>query len=201
MDFFAPPVEALIEQFARLPGIGPKTAQRLAFYILDRPREEAEEFAHALIRAKESVFTCRECQNLTDSEVCSICRDKTRDHGIICVVADPRDVVSFERTREYRGVYHVLHGTISPLNQIGPDDIKIRELLHRVGEEEVGEVILATNPDTEGEATAMYLARLLKPFAVKVTRLAYGIPVGSHLEYIDEVTLLRALDGRKELSE
>ena len=202
MEFFAPPVEALIEQFARLPGIGPKTAQRLAFHILDRPREEAEEFARALTQAKESVFTCRICQNLTDGEVCAICRDQSRDHRVICVVADPRDVVSFERTREYHGVYHVLHGTISPLNQIGPDDIKIRELLQRVGgEEEVEEIILATNPDTEGEATAMYLARLLKPFPVRVTRLAYGIPVGSHLEYIDEVTLLRALDGRKELNE
>lgn len=199
MKFFAPPVERLIEEFARLPGIGKKTAQRLAFHVLDMPKEDAQRFADAITQAKSKVFTCKICQNLTDTETCSICSNPNRDPGIICVVADPRDVLAFERAREYTGLYHVLHGVISPMNHIGPDDIRIRELLQRVADTDVREVIIATNPDTEGEATAMYLARLLKPFGVPVTRLAYGIPVGGHLEYIDEVTLMRALEGRRAL--
>ena len=199
MKFFAPPVERLIEEFARLPGIGQKTAQRLAFHVLDMSKEDAQRFADAIVQAKSTVFTCKVCQNLTDSEICPICSNPNRDPGVICVVADPRDVLAFERIREYNGLYHVLHGVISPMNHIGPDDIRIRELLQRVADTDVREVIIATNPDTEGEATAMYLARLLKPFGVAVTRLAYGIPVGGHLEYIDEVTLMRALEGRREI--
>lgn len=199
MQFFAPPVERLIEEFAKLPGIGQKTAQRLAFHVLNLPKEEAERFADAIVQAKQQVFTCKICQNLTDSEICPICSNPTRDHSVICVVADPRDVIAFERTREFHGLYHVLHGTLSPLNHVGPDDIRIRELLNRVAEEDVREVIIATNPDTEGEATAMYISRLLRPFEITVTRLAYGIPVGGHLEYIDEVTLMRALEGRREI--
>lgn len=199
MKFFAPPVERLIEEFARLPGIGQKTAQRLAFHVLDMSKEDVQRFADAITQAKSTVFTCKVCQNLTDSEICPICSNPNRDPGVICVVADPRDVLAFERTREYNGLYHVLHGVISPMNHIGPDDIRIRELLQRVADTDVREVIIATNPDTEGEATAMYLARLLKPFGVAVTRLAYGIPVGGHLEYIDEVTLMRALEGRREI--
>lgn len=200
MDYFAPPVERLIEEFARLPGIGQKTAQRLAFHVLNLPREDAERFADAIRNAKEQIFTCKRCQNLSDSELCAICANKARDQKTICVVADPRDVISFERTREYKGLYHVLHGTLSPMGHIGPDDIRIRELVQRVAEEDTQEVILATNPDTEGEATAMYIARLLQPFQIRVTRLAYGIPVGGHLEFVDEVTLTRALEGRQDIS-
>ena len=199
MELFAPPVERLIEEFAKLPGIGQKTAQRLAFHVLDLPKEDAERFADAIREAKAKTFTCRRCQNLTDSEICPICSDKTRNQKVICVVAEPRDVIAMERSREYTGVYHVLHGVISPLNHVGPDDIRIRELLARLQDGSVQEVIMATNPDTEGEATAMYLSRLLRPIGVKVTRLAYGIPVGSQLEYADEVTLLRALEGRREM--
>ena len=187
------------EQFARLPGIGSKTAQRLAFQVLSMPQEQAQEFADAILDAKRSIHTCPVCQNLTDEEMCPICADETRDHSTICVVAEPRDVIAMERSREYTGVYHVLHGVISPLNHVGPDDIRIRELLARLQDGSVQEVIMATNPDTEGEATAMYLSRLLRPIGVKVTRLAYGIPVGSQLEYADEVTLLRALEGRREM--
>ena len=189
----------LTEQFAKLPGIGGKTAQRLAFYLLSQPQEEAEEFADALLEARRSVHLCPVCQNLTDRDICPICEDEERDHGLVCVVAEPKDVVAMERAREYHGVYHVLHGVISPLNQVGPDDLRIRELLERVGKGGVREVIMATNPDTEGEATAMYLSRLLRPLEVRVTRLAYGIPVGSQLEYADEVTLLRALEGRRAI--
>ena len=192
-------MERLTEQFARLPGIGGKTAQRLAFYMLSRSDEEAQAFADAIVDAKKTVRLCPVCQNLTDRELCDICADTERDHGKICVVAEPKDVVAMERAREYDGVYHVLHGVISPLNHVGPDDIRIRELLARVGEGGVEEIIMATNPDTEGEATAMYISRLLRPVGVKVTRLAYGIPVGSQLEYADEVTLLRALEGRREI--
>ncbi len=199
MDYFTPPVERLIEAFARLPGIGQKTAQKLAFHVLDLPKEEAEGFAEAIREAKAKTFSCRRCQNLTDSEICQICSDNKRDQKTICVVAEPRDVIAFERTKEYKGLYHVLHGTISPMNHIGPDDIRIRELVRRVSEEDTGEVILATNPDTEGEATAMYISRLLQPFGIKITRLAYGIPVGGHLEFVDEVTLTRALEGRKSI--
>ena len=199
MKFFAPSEENLIDEFAKLPGIGRKSAQRLAFHVLNLPKEQAQSFANAIIKAKETVHTCPKCQNLTDQELCPICANPARDSTIICVVADPKDVIAFEKTREYKGLYHVLHGTISPLNHIGPDDIRIRELLHRVAEEEIQEVIIATNPDTEGEATAMYIARLLRPFSIRVTRLAYGIPVGGHLEYIDEVTLMRALEGRQDI--
>ena len=167
--------------------------------MLSLPDEDAQEFADAILEAKRTVHTCPECQNLTDRELCPICDDDTRDHGIICVVADPKDVIAMERSREYRGVYHVLHGVISPLNHVTQDDIKIKELLTRVGRGTVREVIMATNPDTEGEATAMYISRLLRPMEVKVTRLAYGVPVGSQLEYADEVTLSRALEGRQEM--
>ena len=198
MELFAPPVERLIEEFAKLPGIGQKTAQRLAFHVLDLPKEDAERFADAIREAKAKTFTCKRCQNLTDSEICPICSDKTRNQKVICVVAEPRDVIAFERTKEYKGLYHVLHGTLSPMGHVGPDDIRIRELVKRVAEEETEEVILATNPDTEGEATAMYISRPLQ-FGIKITRLAYGIPVGGHLEFVDEVTLTRALEGRKEL--
>lgn len=197
MDYFAPPVERLIEEFARLPGIGQKSAQRLAFHVLDMPKEDAERFASAIREAKEKTFTCKRCQNLTDSEECPICADKSRDQKTICVVADPRDVIAFERTKEYRGLYHVLHGTLSPMGHVGPDDIRIRELMARLSG--VHEVILATNPDIEGEATAAYIARLLKPFTdIKVTRIAHGVPIGGDLEYTDEVTLSRAIRGRTE---
>lgn len=197
--YFPAALERLTEEFAKLPGIGNKTAQRLAFYVLSLPEEEAQAFADAITEAKKTVRTCPVCQNLTDSELCAICDDERRDHGTICVVAEPRDVIAMERAREYNGVYHVLHGVISPLNHMGPDDIRIRELLARVAQGGVNEIIMATNPDTEGEATAMYISRLLRPMEVKVTRLAYGIPVGSQLEYADEVTLLRALEGRREI--
>lgn len=189
-------LERLSEQFSKLPGIGTKTARRLAFFVLSMEEEEARAFADAILEARRSVHTCPRCQNLTDMELCPICSDDTRDNGTICVVADPKDVTAMEKAREYHGGYHVLHGVISPLGNVGPEDLKIRELLQRVADEDVKEVIMATNPDTEGEATAMYLSRLLRPFGVKVTRLAYGIPVGGQLEYADEVTLARALEGR-----
>lgn len=197
MQFFPAALQNLTDQFARLPGIGGKTAQRLAFHVLELPLEEAQAFADAILEAKASVHTCPSCQNLTDRELCPICSDEGRDHGVICVVADPKDVIAMERSREFKGVYHVLHGVISPLNRITQDDIKIRELMLRVGAGDVREVIMATNPDTEGEATAMYISRLLRPMEIKVTRLAYGVPVGSQLEYADEVTLSRALEGRQ----
>ena len=199
MRAFPAALERLSEQFARLPGIGGKTAQRLAFYMLSLPEEEAQSFADAIIDAKKTVRLCPVCQNLTDQELCAICADDERDHSEICVVAEPKDVIAMERAREYHGVYHVLHGVISPLNHVGPDDIRIRELLARVGAGGVEEVIMATNPDTEGEATAMYISRLLKPFSIKVTRLAYGIPVGSNLEFADDATLNRAIEGRTEM--
>ncbi len=199
MRYFPAALERLTEQFARLPGIGGKTAQRLAFHVLSMPQEDAEGFAKAILEAKANVHTCPVCQNLTDQELCPICNNPQRDQTVICVVAEPRDLIAMERSREYQGVYHVLHGVISPLNHIGPDSLKIRELLDRVAKGNVREIIMATNPDTEGEATAMYLSRLLRPLEVKVTRLAYGIPVGSQLEYADEVTLLRALEGRREM--
>ena len=199
MRAFPAALERLTEQFARLPGIGMKSAQRLAFYVLSLPKEDADSFAQAIVDAKNSVRLCPVCQNLTDQELCGICADPERDHSILCVVAEPKDVIAMERAREYDGVYHVLHGVISPLNHVGPDDLKIRELLARIAEGGVEEVIMATNPDTEGEATAMYLSRLLRPMGLRVTRLAYGIPVGSQLEYADEVTLVRALEGRREM--
>ena len=199
MQYFPAALERLTEEFGKLPGIGSKTAQRLAFHVLSLPDEDAASFAEAIMEAKRSVKTCPVCQNLTDQKLCPLCADDRRDHSLVCVVAEPRDVIAMERAREYTGVYHVLHGVISPLNHMGPDDIRVRELLARVAEGSVREVIMATNPDTEGEATAMYISRLLRPMEIKVTRLAYGIPVGSQLEYADEVTLLRALEGRREI--
>lgn len=199
MQYFPAALQDLADQFARLPGIGGKTAQRLAFHVLSLPMEDAEAFAGAILEAKKTVHTCPVCQNLTDREICPICDDDMRDKTQICVVAEPKDVIAMERSREFGGVYHVLHGVISPLNHVTQNDIKIRELLHRVASSEVREVIMATNPDTEGEATAMYISRLLRPMEIKVTRLAYGVPVGSQLEYADEVTLSRALEGRQEI--
>ena len=199
MHYFPAALQELSDQFARLPGIGGKTAQRLAFHVLELPLEDAQAFADAIIQAKNQVHTCPVCQNLTDREVCGICDDSARDHSLICVVAEPKDVIAMERSREFNGLYHVLHGVISPLNHVTQDDIKIRELLHRVSSGDVREVIMATNPDTEGEATAMYISRLLRPMEIKVTRLAYGVPGGSQLEYADEVTLSRALEGRQEI--
>ena len=199
MDFFPSSLDNLIDCFARLPGIGRKSAQRLAFHVLRLPKAEAEGFANAILEAVENVRCCNICQNLTDGEICSVCSSPKRDNSMICVVADPKDVASIERARDFNGLYHVLHGVISPMNHVGPDDIKVKELLSRVGLGGITEVIMATNPDTEGEATAMYVSRLLKPLGVKVTRLAYGIPVGSNLEYADEATLFRALEGRREM--
>lgn len=199
MHYFPTALQELTDQFARLPGIGGKTAQRLAFYVLELPLEEAQSFADAIMEAKQSIHCCPICQNLTDEEQCGICSDHLRDQSVICVVAEPKDVIAMERSREFNGTYHVLHGVISPLNHVSQDDIRIKELLHRVAEGNISEVIMATNPDTEGEATAMYISRLLRPMEVKVTRLAYGIPVGSQLEYADEVTLSRALEGRQEM--
>ena len=199
MSFFPASLENLIDKFASLPGIGRKSAQRLAFHILSLPESEALSFADAVVEARKSVHCCRICQNLTEGEICAICESDRRDHGTICVVSEPRDVLSIERGHEYQGTYHVLHGALSPMSHVGPEDIRIKELLHRVAEEDVEEVIMATNPDTEGEATAMYISRLLKPFDVKVTRLAYGIPVGSNLEFADDATLNRALEGRTEM--
>lgn len=193
------PLTELIAQFERLPGIGRKTAQRLAFSILEQPPERAEKFAEALINARRKIHFCKVCQGLTDKEVCDICDDGRRDRSVICVVAEPKDVMAFERTREYTGVYHVLHGVISPLDGIGPDQLRIKELMARLGSGEVNEIIMATNPTVEGEATASYISRLVKPMGIKVTRLAYGIPVGGDLEYADEFTLARALEGRNEI--
>lgn len=199
MSFFPSSLENLIDKFASLPGVGRKSAQRLAFYILGLPEAEARSFAAAVIEAKNNVRCCKICQNLTEDEICPICASDRRDRSIICVVSEPRDVLSIERGHEYNGLYHVLHGVLSPMSHVGPDDIRIKELLVRAAEPEVEEVIMATNPDTEGEATAMYISRLLKPFDIKVTRLAYGIPVGSNLEFTDDATLNRALDGRTEM--
>lgn len=201
MSFFPASLENLIDKFAALPGIGRKSAQRLAFHVLSLPEGEAEGFANAIIEAKKNVSCCKVCQNLTEGEVCSVCSSDRRDRTTVCVVSEPRDVLSIERSHEYNGVYHVLHGVLSPISHVGPDDIKINELVKRVASDdsEISEIIMATNPDTEGEATAMYISRLLKPFDVKVTRLAYGIPVGSNLEFADDATLLRAIEGRIEM--
>lgn len=199
MSFFPKSLENLIDKFAALPGIGRKSAQRLAFYILSQPEGEAEAFANAILEARSSVHCCSVCQNLTEGEICSICASDRRDRGTICVVSEPRDVLSIERSREYNGVYHVLHGVLSPMSHVGPDDIRITELVARVSGGNVNELIMATNPDTEGEATAMYISRLVKPFNVRVTRLAYGIPVGSNLEFADDATLTRALEGRTDM--
>ena len=199
MEYFPAPLERLVEQFARLPGIGGKSAQRLAFHVLGLTQEEVAAFAEAILDAQRSVTCCPVCQNLTAGGLCHICASPRRDGATICVVADPRDVAAMERAREYTGRYHVLHGVISPMNHVGPDDLELKSLVERVAQGDIQEVIMATNPDTEGEATAMYLARLLKPFGVRVTRLAYGIPVGGHLEFADDATLVRALEGRREL--
>ena len=199
MSFFPAALETLVEKFASLPGIGYKTAQRLAFYVLSLPEGEAEAFAGAIIDARRSVGRCSVCQNLTDSDICPICKSPRRDEHTICVVSDPKAVIAIERTHEYNGRYHVLHGVISPMNHIGPDDLKIRELIARVAEGDVDEVIMATNPDTEGETTAKYISRLVTPFGLRVTRLAYGVPVGASLEFADDATLLRALEGRQDM--
>lgn len=192
-------LQHLAEQFGRLQGVGRKSAMRMAFSVLDLNEEEAEIFAQAILDAKRKIHLCPICQNLTDREICHVCEDLQRDRGVICVVEDAKAVLSMEKVREYRGVYHVLHGVISPVNGITPDQIKLKELLARLEDGEVREVIVATNPTVEGEATAMYISRLLKPFGIKVTRLAYGIPVGGDLEYADEVTLYRALEGRRDV--
>ena len=199
MEYFPAALEKLVEQFARLPGIGSKSAQRLAFHVLSLSEEDAKEFAEAIVNAKRTVTCCPVCRNLTDGGVCSICASNKRDASVICVVADPRDVVAIERAREFGGRYHVLHGVISPMNHVGPDDLEIKSLVERVSKGGIEEVIMATNPDTEGEATAMYVARLLRPLGVRVTRLAYGIPVGGHLEFADDATLMRALEGRRDI--
>ena len=199
MSFFPASLENLIDKFASLPGIGRKSAQRLAFHVLSLPEEETSSFANAILDAKANVHGCSICQNLTEGEICSICASDRRDKSTICVVSEPRDVLSIERGHEYNGTYHVLHGVLSPMSHVGPDDIRIKELLVRAAQDEVQEVIMATNPDTEGEATAMYISRLLKPFNIRVTRLAYGIPVGSNLEFADDATLNRALEGRTEM--
>ncbi len=189
----------LVEQFASLPGIGKKSAQRLAFHMLSLTREQAQQFAEAILEAHQKLKRCTVCQNLSEEEICPICSDEGRDRSLICVVEDPKDLLAFERTGEYRGLYHVLHGLLSPMAGIGPDQLTVKELLKRLGDGSVKEVVMATNPTVEGEATAMYLARLIKPMGVRVTRLAYGIPVGGNLEYADEVTLYRALEGRSEI--
>ena len=199
MSFFPSALEVLIEKFASLPGIGTKSAQRLAFHILALPEGDAESFAHAILDARQNVRCCSVCQNLTDGDVCAICQSPRRDERVVCVVSDPKTVMALERSHEFNGHYHVLHGVISPLNHVGPDDIKIKELVSRVADGRIEEVIMATNPDTEGETTAKYISRLLKPFGVKITRLAYGIPVGLNLEFADDATLMRALEGRQEI--
>ena len=199
MAYRVAPLTKLIEQFEKLPGIGKKSAQRLALYVLDLPKSEAEAFAGAILEAKQKIRKCAICCNLTDEELCPVCANESRDKSIICVVAEPKDVIALERTHEFNAVYHVLHGCISPMDGIGPEQLCVKELLARIHAGGVKEVIMATNPTVEGEATAMYLSRLIKPLGVRVTRLAYGIPVGGDLEYADEVTLKRALDGRSEL--
>ena len=198
-SYFPPSIEKLIEEFEKLPSIGSKTATRLAFYVLEQSEDEIKEFADAMVDAKKNLKFCSKCFNITDKDPCGICSNSKRDTSVICVVEDVRDVIAMERTHEFKGLYHVLHGSISPMNGVGPDDIKIKELIERIREENVKEVILATNPRVEGEATAMYISKLVKPFNVKVTRIAHGIPVGGDLEYTDEVTLGRALVGRTEI--
>lgn len=198
-NFYAPPVARLIEEFEKLPGIGHKTAQRLAFHVLNLPMEKTESLAAAIRDARLKTRYCSICSNLTEEDPCSICSNVKRDRSTICVVEDPRDVVALERIREFKGIYHVLHGVISPMEGIGPEDIKIKELLNRIREGEIHEVILATDPDVEGEATAMYISKLLKPVGIRTTRIAHGIPVGGDLEYADEVTLAKAMEGRREI--
>jgi len=199
MRHYAKPIARLVDELNKLPGIGPKTAQRLAYYIVTAPKQEAHNLARAIVEAREQTIYCSVCYTLTDVDPCPICTDGSRDKTVICVVEEPKDVLALERTREYKGLYHVLHGAISPMEGVGPQDLKIQELLARLHQGTVKEVILATDPNIEGEATAMYLARLLKPLGVKVTRMAHGMPVGGDLEYVDEVTLAKALEGRREL--
>jgi len=199
MDYYIAPLAKLIESFERLPGIGHKTAQRLAFYVLGLPENEAISMADAIVNAKRNIRYCKICQNLTDSEICALCSGDKRDETIVCVMESPKDVVQMEKTHEFSGIYHVLHGAISPMDNIGPEDIKIKELLMRLNDGKIKEVIMATNPNIEGEATAMYIAKLLKPLGIKVTRIAYGVPVGGDLEYADEVTLSKAMQLRTEI--
>ena len=198
--FYPEPIAKLIDSFSRLPGVGPKTAARLAFYVLRMKEEDVMNFAKALVNVKRNLLYCSVCCNITDTDPCRVCSDKQRDRSVICVVQEARDLVAMERTKEFHGMYHVLQGAISPMEGIGPDDIRVAELLRRLADDEVQELILATNPNIEGEATAMYLSRLVKPFQIKVTRIAHGLPVGGDLEYADEVTLSKALEGRRELS-
>ena len=192
-------LEKLIEQFQKIPSIGRKTAQRMAFHVLDLTDEQAKEFADAIIDAHTKIHHCSLCHNLTENELCPICASSNRDHSTVCVVEEPRDVLAFEKMREFQGVYHVLHGVISPMNGIGPEQLTIKSLIERATSGEISEIIMATNPTIEGDTTAMYISKLIKPFGVKVTRLAYGIPVGADIEYADDVTLMRALSGRSEL--
>lgn len=199
MSYYAIPVMKLINELSKLPGIGNKTAQRLAYHVLNMPEENARSLANAIIEAKEKIKYCSVCFNITDTDPCKICNDSTRRQNVICLVQDAKDIIAFEKTKDYRGLYHVLQGAISPMDGIGPNDIRIKELLVRLQNKEVAEIILATNPNIEGEATAMYIAKLLKPLGIKVTRLARGIPVGGDLEYTDEITLSKALEGRSEL--
>ena len=199
MSYYSPSIEKLIQSFEKLPSIGNKTAARLAFYILNASEEETNEFVSSIINAKKNLKYCSQCYNISDNDPCTICANPKRDHSQICVVEDVRDIIAMERTHEFKGVYHVLHGSISPMNGIGPEDIKINELLSRLMDGQVKEIILATNPRVEGEATAMYLSKLIKPLGIKVTRIAHGIPVGGDLEYTDEITLTKALEGRREL--
>lgn len=199
MSYYSPSIEKLIESFEKLPSIGHKTAVRLAFHMLDLNGEETNEFINSIINAKANLKYCNNCYNISDTDPCPICSSPKRDNSLICVVEDVRDIMAMERTHEFKGVYHVLHGTISPMNGIGPEDIKIKELLNRIGNSDIKEIIIATNPRVEGEATAIYLSKIIKPLGIKVTRIAHGIPVGGDLEYTDEVTLSKALEGRREL--
>lgn len=199
MDYYALPIANLIDQLSKLPGVGRKTAQRLAFFILDMEELDANLLARSIVDAKENIKLCSVCCNLTDEDPCILCRDKNRDRSIICVVEGAKDVIAMERSRDYKGQYHVLHGVISPMDNLGPNDIRVKELLNRLTDEEVKEVIIATNPTVEGEATALYLSKIIKPLGVKVTRIAHGIPVGGDLEYFDEVTLSKAIENRREI--
>ncbi len=199
MSYYSPSIEKLIESFEKLPSIGHKTAVRLAFHMLDLNEEDTHDFINSIVNAKANLKYCSTCYNISDTDPCPICSSPKRDSSIICVVEDVRDIMAMERTHEFKGVYHVLHGTISPMNGIGPEDIKIKELLNRIGNENIKEIIIATNPRVEGEATAIYLSKIIKPLGIKVTRIAHGIPVGGDLEYTDEITLSKALEGRREL--
>lgn len=199
MEQYALPIANLIEQLSKLPGIGRKTAQRLAFFILDMDKIEAEKLSNSILESKEKIKFCSICQNLTDQDPCHICQNEKRDKSIICVLESAKDILAMEKSREYRGQYHILHGLISPMDNVGPDDVKMKELLNRLEDDQVKEIIIATNPTVEGEATALYLSRLIKPLGIKVTRIAHGIPIGGDLEYFDEVTISKAMENRREL--